>query len=279
MQINSIGFIGQGWIGKHYADWFEQYTDKIIVRYDIEKFQENKHRIAKCDVVFVSVPTPTTSQGPNVSIVADVLRLVGKGKVAVIKSTIVPGTTPKLQEQYRDKIILFSPEFLAKKTVIHDVAYPERSFVGYVHDDHKTTAEAVLSIMPKAPVAEVMLAESAEIIKYAANCFLYTKVVFANLLFELCKGLDVDYETVARGMGTDSRIGMSHVHIDDEGGRGAGGCCFIKDMEAFRQVYDRVANNRAGSAMLESIIQKNIILLKESGKDIEHLCNVYGNDL
>src|SRR3989344_2783080 len=91
-----IGFIGQGFIGKNYADDFENrgYT---VIRYATRpEFAKNKERIKDCDIVFIAVPTPTTPKGFNYSIVEDVLSLVGRGKAAVIKSTILPGTTERL---------------------------------------------------------------------------------------------------------------------------------------------------------------------------------------
>src|SRR5690606_30150579 len=105
-----IGFIGQGWIGKNYADNFED-RGYDIVRYSVEpEYVENKEKIKDCDIVFIAVPTPTTPEGFDSSIVQNVIELVGDGKVALIKSTIVPGTTEKIQEVYPNKYVMHSPE-------------------------------------------------------------------------------------------------------------------------------------------------------------------------
>src|SRR5580692_663281 len=82
-----IGFIGQGWIGKAYADNFEE-RGYEVVRYALEKpYIKNKDKIAECDIVFIAVWTPTTPKGFDSSVVENVLPLVGEGKIAVLKST------------------------------------------------------------------------------------------------------------------------------------------------------------------------------------------------
>src|SRR3989338_2371700 len=100
-----IGFIGQGWIGRNHADDFEE-RGFDVVRYGKEnEHSGNGERLAACDVVFIAVPTPTTPEGFDDSILIEVLKLVGKNKIAVIKSTVLPHTTEKLQEMYPDIFI------------------------------------------------------------------------------------------------------------------------------------------------------------------------------
>src|SRR3989344_3970134 len=97
-----IGFIGQGWIGKHYADDFERRGFEVV-RYSLDvEHANNRDSIGQCGIVFIAVPTPTTPDGFDDSILVDVLPLVGKGKIAVIKSTVLPHTTDKLQKLYPD---------------------------------------------------------------------------------------------------------------------------------------------------------------------------------
>ena len=105
-----IGFIGQGWIGKNYADNFEERGYDVIRYANEEPYCKNKNKIAKCDIVFIAVPTPTTPDGFSDAILQKVLPLVGKGKIAVIKSTVIPGTTSQLQQKFPDILIVHSPE-------------------------------------------------------------------------------------------------------------------------------------------------------------------------
>ncbi len=282
-----IGCIGQGWIGKQYADDFEK-RGYEVVRYDLsEQFRENKDLIAACDIVFIAVPTPTTPEGFDASIVENVLGLVGIGKIAVIKSTLLPGTTERLQKLMPDRIIMHVPEFLREATAAKDVAEPERNIIGLADDTaaQRAAAEKVLSVLAPAPYSCVITSREAEVVKYAGNVFLAVKVVFANLLYDLSAGLEVPYEHVREALGADSRIGYSHLspvsasgHDSEKVGRGAGGHCFIKDLEAFRLLYATLDDVK-GSEVLNSIVRKNNDLLRKSDKDLDLLQGVYGPTL
>src|SRR5690349_8007002 len=142
-----IGFIGQGWIGKNYADDFEN-RGYDVVRYSLDAhLLPNRDKLAECDIVFIAVPTPTSPDGHNVNSVRDVLPLVGKGKIAVIKSTLAPGTTEALQGEFPNVYVLHSPEFLVEKTAAYDAAHPNRNIVGIPKQtpEYIERAKAVLS--------------------------------------------------------------------------------------------------------------------------------------
>ena len=144
------GFIGQGWVGKNYATDFEERGFSVI-RYSKEaEYSHNKEAIASCGIVFIAVPTPTTPKGFDGSILDDVLPLVGLGKTAVIKSTILPGTTKKLQEKYPKKIILYSPEFLSEATAKYDTSNPFVSIVGMSKESKIHRKTAVCSVFQEA---------------------------------------------------------------------------------------------------------------------------------
>lgn len=280
----SVGFIGQGWIGKHYADDFEA-RGVTVVRYGLEsEYAGNKEAIATCDVVFIAVPTPTTKDGFDDSIVAGVLPLVGRGKIAVLKSTMLPGTTEKMQKLFPDIVVLTSPEFLRESNAAHDAAHPERNIIGIPEEGttYSDAAELVLSVLPQAPYSRVMTARQAELVKYAGNVFLAMKVVYANMLYDLSSALGSEYEPIREALGADPRIGYSHLQpVDASGhsttaGRGAGGHCFIKDLEAFRELYERELGDAKGNELLGAIVRKNIQLLTDSGKDLDLLEGVYG---
>ena len=96
-----IGFIGQGFVGKNYADDFEA-RGYAVIRYAKEKpYNKNKDAIKDCEVVFVAVPTPTTPKGYDASIIRTVLPLTGVGTIVVLKSTIFPGLTEKIKEEFK----------------------------------------------------------------------------------------------------------------------------------------------------------------------------------
>lgn len=274
-----IGFIGQGWIGKHYADDFEN-RGHAVIRYALETpYSDNKDEIATCDIVFIAVPTPTTKEGFDARIVERVLPLVGKGNIAVIKSTIIPGTTETLQSKFPEIFVLHSPEFLVEKTAAYDAARPNRNIIGIPVDteEYRDKARLVLSVLPDSPFSTVMRARDAEFVKYAGNCFLFTKVVFMNLLYDLVRQSGGNWEHIREAMINDPRIGTSHTEPAHSGGRGAGGHCLIKDFEAFREMFAAHVNDNRGAAVLTALVEKNIELLVQSNKDHDLLEGVYGD--
>lgn len=294
-----IGFIGQGWIGKNYADDFER-RGYEVVRYALEEpYLENIDKIKDCDIVFIAVPTPSTPKGFDDSIVRAALELIAPGAVAVIKSTLLPGTTNRLQMDFPDLFITHSPEFLTEATAAHDAAHPKRNIIGYAmeNDEHKKMAESVLSVLPKAKYELICRAKEAEFVKYGGNNWFYFKVVFVNLLYDLAESLGVDYDVVREAMSEDPRVGKSHlipvhksgsigsdnfdlfVKTENGGGRGAGGHCFIKDFAAFREIYEKIIKDEKGIALLKAMEEKNIDLLVKSNKDIDLLAGVYGEEI
>ena len=276
-----IGFIGQGWIGRHYADEFESRMYSVV-RYSLEEqYIMNKDAIRECEVVFIAVPTPTTEAGFDESIVREALSLVGEGKTAVIKSTLLPGVTEKLQGEFPDIYVLHSPEFLVEKTAAYDAAKPKRNLIGIPNDseEYRQKAEMILRILPEAPYNKVMRSRDAEMVKYAGNCFLFTKVIFMNILYDLADTTGCDWETLREALIHDPRIGESHTYPIHSSGRGAGGHCFIKDFEAFRRLYAATVGDHTGDAVLTAMVDKNISLLIDSNKDIDLLQGVYGADI
>ncbi len=274
-----IGFIGQGWIGRHYADDFEN-RGYDVVRYALEtEFAHNKEAVGTCDIVFIAVPTPTTEKGFDDSIVRAVIKNVGKGKIAVIKSTIIPGTTESIQIDNPDVFVLHSPEFLVEATAAYDAAHPNRNIVGIPCDTPEYTekAKSVLSVLPEAPYSTIMSARDAEFVKYAGNNYLFTKVMYMNMLYDLVASLGGDWNKIKDALVHDPRIGASHMEPVHKGGRGAGGHCFIKDFEAYRRMYDELVRDEYGSAFFKAAAELNIKLLTQSGKDLDLLEGVYGD--
>ncbi|MEX1027630.1 MAG: NAD(P)-binding domain-containing protein [Candidatus Paceibacterota bacterium] len=273
-----IGFIGQGFIGKNYADEFEN-RGFDVVRYANEApHTKNKDAIAACDIVFIAVPTPTTPDGFDDHIVRDVVAHTGPGATVVIKSTIVPGTTESIQAQYPDRYVLHSPEFLVEKSAATDAAHPKRNIVGIPHDsdEYRERAQQVLDILPEAMYEAIVAAKEAELIKYGGNCFLFSKVIFMNLMHDLCASLGCEFDEVKKAMAHDPRIGDSHMNPVHDSGRGAGGHCFIKDFAAFRTFFAEHVDDDKGLDLLTAFEEKNIELLRSTSKDLDLLEGVYG---
>jgi len=276
-----IGFIGQGFIGKNYANDFEN-RGYSVVRYAKEaEYLMNQEKIKDCDIVFIAVPTPTTPAGFNYGIISEVIALCGDNKSVVIKSTILPGTCAALQEKYPNKFIFHSPEFLTEKNAAYDAAHPTRNIIGYSiqNEEFKKRAEEILATLPEAPLKMICSDKEAETIKYASNCFLYLKVIYANILYNLATAEGSDYEKIKAGMAADPRIGESHLGISSDGGRGAGGHCFIKDFAAFTEYIERLEGASLDLELFKTAEKKNIELLIKSNKDLNLLKSVYGENI
>lgn len=274
-----IGFIGQGWIGKHYADDFERRKFSVI-RYGLEQLHNgNKEKIKECDIVFIAIPTPTTPKGFDCTTLQKVIQLVGKKKIAVIKSTILPGITKSIQKKNPSIFVMHSPEFLTEATAAHDAAHPDRNIIGIPKNTpiFRKKAKEVLAILPKAQYACIMASDEAEFVKYGGNCWFYFKVVYINMLYDLSRKYGVDWPTIQNAMAADPRIGRTHLDPVHKSGRGAGGHCFIKDFAAFEKLYAQKVKDPLGIAALRAVEAKNTKLLKQSKKDLDLLRGVYGD--
>lgn len=274
-----IGFIGQGWIGKAYADNFEE-RGYEVVRYSLEKpWVKNKDKIKDCDIVFIAVWTPTTPDGFDSSVVESVLPLVGDGKIAVIKSTVLPGTTQKLQKKFPRITVLFSPEFLSIASHVHDAAHPFANLVGMPAEDskHYLAAERVMRTLPKAGYSSICKSAEAEIFKYTHNASGYAQVILFNLMYDLAQKLGANWDIVNKAIQADPLISKRYSNPVHKSGRGAGGGCFIKDVAALRHHYKKhVPEDKLGLKVWEAMEAKNIDLLLSTNKDLDLLEGVYG---
>jgi len=236
-----IGIIGIGMVGAPLARYFQEVRGCVrgqdLFLFDTDQKKRRRDDVGRADIIFVCVPTPRSADGS-----ADLLHLehaisrVAKSKTFVIKSTVPPGTTEEMQARFPQHQFLFNPEFLTERRAWEHTMHPDRQLVGWTTQS-KDHAATVLALLPKAPIAAPspeldITATEAELIKYAANVFLSRKVTFANAIFDLARHHGADYEHIRTGIGSDSRIGMSHLDVFHGGYRGYGGYCFIKDTDA-----------------------------------------------
>lgn len=277
----TLGFIGQGYVGKSYADEFER-RGYSVIRYSLEEeYRNNKENIKTCGTVFIAVPTPTTPEGSDTSIVEGALRLVEKGSIAVIKSTILPGVTKRLQKAFSDLVILFSPEFLSGATAAYEAAHPFINILGVPVEDkvHQEAAEQVMKLLPRAELEQVCDSTEAELIKYAHNVSAYIQIVFFNLLYDLAQKTGAAWEPIEKAIKADPFIPNRYASPLHKSGRGAGGHCFIKDFAAFRDLFEKLLPGDAGVDFLRGVEKKNLTLLTKSGKDTSLLSSIYGSPL
>ena len=264
MKKEMVGIAGVGFVGGAVRAWFEGDGAKLanLVLYDkfksIGSFEELD---GKARIVFVCVPTPYhQGKGYDDSALHDVVKQFRHRKIVVIKSTVIPGSADKFQKKYKKHKFLFNPEFLVEKTAVHDFLHPHRQIVGYTKES-KPLAKKIMALLPKAPIARVMPATEAELVKYFGNAFLATKVIFANQIYDICAKLGVDYETIKEAAAHDPRIGASHLRIFKDGYRGYSGSCFPKDVKALIDFSVQVG---APAELLRHVDVLNEALLKNN---------------
>ncbi len=252
-----IGVIGLGMVGEPLRRWFEEvlgYTrGKNLFCYDTDPKKGYFDDVNKADIVFIAVPTPSNPDGScNLSIIESVLNTIQDGKIVVIKSTTVPGTVERLQKKHKQKRIIFNPEFLTEAQAWIDFISPDRQIVAPTSKSISDVYE-VLSLLPKKHfirpwssdyIKKSVHATEAELSKYASNIFGYIKVIFGNILADICEALSarlhqegipvkVEYESIRDIISADLRIGPSWLNVEHGNYCGAGGYCFPKDMDAF----------------------------------------------
>lgn len=232
--------MGVGLVGGALARWFDDAGFEPR-RYDPPKGLGGAADLEAAQVVFICLPTPYDERrgGFDLSFVERGVALVPGKKTVVIKSTVLPGTTARLQRSFPQHVFLFNPEFLRQATADADLRAPDRQIIGAA-PEHRQAAEAVLAILPGSPRSRIVGTIEAETIKYFGNCFLAMKVVFANQMYDLCRAIGADYDAVKDCAAADPRIGASHLQVLADGYRGYSGSCFPKDMRSFIQLGDAV---------------------------------------
>lgn len=195
----------------------------------------------EADAVFIAVGTPSRRGDGHADLsyvyaaTREIALALTRFTVVITKSTVPVGTSDEIERIIRelrpeiDFAVVSNPEFLREGAAIHDFKHPDRIVVGT--DDER--ARAILAeiyrplYLNRAPIVFTGR-RTAELIKYAANAFLATKVTFINEIADLCERVGADVQEVARGIGLDNRIGSKFLHP----GPGFGGSCFPKDLRA-----------------------------------------------
>ena len=273
-----IGFIGQGWIGKTYSDDFEKRGYPVVRYSNEEPYRQNVAQLASCNIVFIAVPTPTTPDGFDASIVESCVGLLKDGTTVVIKSTLLPGTTEAIQRKFPKLTVTHSPEFLSVATAQHDAEHPTRNIIGLAVDnaENRARAEQVMAILPKAPYTLICGSREAELIKYGRNALGFVRVVFINLFYDLASKAGADWDVIRQAMAADPDCGPTYLNPLHKSGRGAGGACFIKDFEALSRLYKVLVSDEHGQQVFDSLSAKNIELLLSTEKDLDLLRGVHG---
>ena len=229
--------------------------------------------IQQSDILFIAVGTPPKSDGEtDLSQVAQAARQIGRCmngyKIVVNKSTVPVGTGDFVQNIIKqenqgahDFDIVSNPEFLREGNAIYDTLYPDRIVIGANKNEVAMKLLELYASLEKPMI--ITDVRSAEVIKYASNAFLATKISFMNMVADLCEKCGADINHIKRGMGLDHRIGTQFINA----GLGYGGSCFPKDTLSlihtagkydvdFGLLKEVVTINDARSAHFVSLLQQ-----------------------
>jgi len=228
MRIAVIGHTGT--VGQAVFEYYRDHPNELTVDVVGWSLDAQEWDFRGADFVFVCVPTP--AENPD-GIVREAIARIEDDPIILIKSTVPPGTTDRLQWEFRNKRIAFSPEFLTARTAAKDWRNPERQIVGYTGRTF-SVASQVFGILPKSGREYLVTAVEAEILKYVHNLHGAMQVILANHWHDVCKATGAEFERIkeiapTRVLGGETI--RTYWDVFRDGKRGYMGACFPKDVE------------------------------------------------
>ena len=277
---NTFGIIGQGFVGSAIREGMSHVYN--VETYDIDESKNPTvgsvyELVDKTDeIIFVCLPTPMNSSGrcdiriveSAISDINNAAGRLGKDVTAVIKSTVEPGTTRFLNDKYNSISVVFNPEFLTEANSFDDFKNQNRIIIGGDRPASTNVKTLFRKAFPKVPIIKTGSTE-AETVKYFTNCFLATKVSFANEMKQVCDRLDIDFDKVVEYALYDDRIGNSHLSVPGpDGSCGFGGHCFPKDLNAIIFMAKDLGIN---PSVMTAVWNKNMEVRPQAERDWENM--------
>lgn len=277
MKKYKVGIVGQGYVGKALKVGFK--SDNIEIN-TYDKYLSDQSTVKdlneltlSSNIIFICVPTPMKKNGECfIGIVEEVVKdiniLADDKKTVIIKSTVPPGTTEKLNEICKNISLIFNPEFLTEANFLDDFKNQKYIILGGNKKDLDLVENLYSIIFPEIKINRTT-SINAEIVKYFLNTYLATKVSFANEMKILCDHVNADYNQIVNLVIQDNRIGKSHLMVPGPDGKlGFGGSCFPKDINALL-TFSKSLNIEM--SVIESAIKANLKVRPE--RDWEKLLN------
>jgi len=243
----------------------------VIKNYKNKKLKfstDLENSIKKSDIVFICVGTPTKKNGMGAdlsqiySVSKEISKFINKFKIIITKSTVPVATGDEIEKILLKKLnknrfsVVSNPEFLREGEAIRDFIYPDRVVIGA---NEKRSAKILKNLysplISKGAKFISTNRRAAELIKYASNAFLATKITFINEIANLCEKTGIDVEDISIGIGLDKRIGSRFLRA----GPAYGGSCFPKDTKAIVSTADQFKTNLS---VIKSVIKSNALRSK-----------------
>jgi len=241
-----------------------------------------KTAVAGADAVFIAVGTPSRRGDGHADLsyvfaaaaeIGEALQQNGNERTLVVTKSTVPVGTGRRVERILQKAlpagrfdVASNPEFLREGSAISDFMRPDRVVIGTESEHARTVLRALYRplYLFETPIVFTTL-ETAELIKYAANAFLATKITFINEVVDLCEAVGADVQDVARGIGLDGRIGGKFLHA----GPGFGGSCFPKDCQALVRTAEEM---KAPLAIVDTVLRVNDARKRSMARRVVEAC-------
>ena len=238
-----------------------------------------KNSIKKSDIIFICVGTPTKKNGIGAdlsqiySVSKDISKSINRFKIIITKSTVPVTTGDEIEKILLKKVkknkfsVISNPEFLREGEAIRDFIYPDRIVIGANDNKSANILKNLYSpLISKGAKFISTNRRAAELIKYASNAFLATKITFINEIANLCEKTGIDVEDISIGIGLDKRIGSRFLRA----GPAYGGSCFPKDTKAIVTTADKFKTNLS---VIKSVIKSNSLRSKLLLKKVNEILN------
>lgn len=292
--MKSAAVIGQGFVGGTLTTVLAERGCPVFVYdksrriadgYDTEATSvadlvaTTEHRKDFAGLFFVCVPTPMKDDGSaDLSVVDDVLdelAVIPGQRIAVVKSTVPPGSTEAWNKKYEATglRVVFCPEFLTEANALEDMRNQSRIILGGPRPWINVVRLFFRSAFPTVPIVKTS-STMAEMVKYFTNVQLAARVVLSCELWQVCealdrRGLNIDYDKVVEYASHDKRLGGSHMNVPgNDGVPGARGHCFPKDLNALIAVAKQVGIE---PTVMDAVWRKNLEVIPAEGRDWERM--------
>ena len=246
---------------------YEPGLDELVLKNHTNKrlkfSTDLKDSILKSDIIFICVGTPSKKNANSAdlsqiyNVAKEIRNYISKFKIIITKSTVPVTTGDEIEKIISQKVskklfsVVSNPEFLREGEAIRDFTYPDRVVIGTMDKRSNNVLKNLYSpLISKGTKYINTSRRAAELIKYASNAFLATKITFINELANLCEKINVNIEDISIGMGLDKRIGGRFLRA----GPAYGGSCFPKDTKAIINTADKF---KTDLSVIKSVIKSN----------------------